>query len=270
MRRSQTRSQRRRGAPAGGGSPGPDLVYGRNPVRETLRASPGTIRRLWVVRGAHDVDDVLTAARDAGLAVELADAPSLDELTGHAHHQGVVAETLPFAYTPLDDLLARGARLLVALDGISDPQNLGAIIRSAEVLGGGGVILPRDRAAPVTAAALRASSGAAAHLPVAQVVNLVRALEDAKARDYWIVALEAGAPQTIGELPALDRAVVVVGAEGTGLRRLVATTADFRVSLPVRGRVSSLNASAAAAIAIFVVADRIERTSTVASVEPSR
>jgi 23S rRNA (guanosine2251-2'-O)-methyltransferase len=259
MRRSRSRShhdnrfpsERRTGARD-------DLVYGRNPVREALRASPAAITRLWLAQGARDVEDVVAAARAAGIAVEHADAAALDELVRGANHQGVVAEAAPFAYAPLEVVLSRNARVLVALDGINDPQNLGAIMRSAEVLGAGGLILPRDRAAPVTAAAVRASSGASAHLPVAQVVNLVRALEDAKAAGYWVVALEAGGAQTFASLPALDRAVLVIGGEGTGLRRLVAETADFRTAIPVGGRVGSLNASAAAAIGIYALRERIE------------
>ena len=257
MRRSRSRPHHDNRSPSEGRAGRDDLVYGRNPVREALRASPGTIKRLWIARGARDVDDVVAGARAARIPVEHADAATLDEMVRAGNHQGLVAETAPFAYTPLADVLARTAPILVALDGINDPQNLGAIMRSAEVLGAGGLIVPRDRAAPVTAAAVRASSGASAHVPVAQVVNLVRALEDAKAAGYWVIALEAGASETFAGLPALERAVLVVGGEGGGLRRLVADTADFRVAIPVRGQIASLNASAAAAIGIYALRERI-------------
>ena len=233
-----------------------DVVYGVNPVREILRAAPNTIRRVWAGRGVRAAEEIVVAARAAGLPVETAETAMLDELSGSAHHQGVVVETAPFAYAAVEDVLARGAAVLVALDGISDPQNLGAIMRSAEVLGAGGLLLPRDRAAPVTAAAIRASSGASAHLPVAQVVNLVRALEQAKEEGYWIVALDPEGASTFADLPALERALLLIGAEGGGLRRLVAETADFRVRIPVHGRVESLNASAAAAIGLHVLCER--------------
>lgn len=234
-----------------------DLVCGLNPVRETLRAAPGSIRRVWTVRGGRGADEIAAAARASGIPLEVVEAAALDELSGGAHHQGVVAETAHFAYVPLEEVFARGAPLLVALDGINDPQNLGAIMRSAEVLGAGGLILPRDRAAPVTAAAIRASSGASAHLPVVQVVNLVRALGEAKEHGYWIVALDPEGPTAFAGLPALDRALLVVGGEGGGLRRLVAEAADFRVRIPVRGQVASLNASAAAAIGLHALVERV-------------
>ncbi len=232
-------------------------MCGVNPVRETLRAAPTTIRRVWAARGARAAEEIAAAARAAGLPVETTETATLDELSGGAHHQGVVAETAPFAYTAVEDVLARGAPILIALDGINDPQNLGAIMRSAEVLGAGGLLLPRDRAAPVTAAAIRASSGASAHLPVAQVVNLVRALGLAKEQGYWIVALDSGGTSVFTDLPPLERALLIVGGEGGGLRRLVAETADFRVRIPVHGRVESLNVSAAAAIGIHALRERV-------------
>ena len=232
------------------------LVFGANPVLETLRASPGAIASVWVVPGTQAAARVAAVARALGIALEETDHAALDRLTAGGHHQGVAARTGPFAYATLEQILDREAALLVALDGITDPQNLGSIIRSAEVLGAGGLILPLDRSAPVTAGAIRASSGASAHLPIAQVVNLVRALGDAKQRGYWIVGLDPGGPLQFQELPPLERALLVVGGEGSGARPLVRRACDFVVRIPWRGRVASLNAAVATGIGLYALAER--------------
>ncbi len=156
-------------------------------------------------------------------------------------------------------MLARGTPLVIALDGVTDPQNLGAIVRSAEVLGAGALIVPRDRSAPVTPTAIRAAAGATAHLPIVQVVNLTRALGEAKERGYWIVGLVTTGSSQFHDLPALDRAVLVVGSEDKGARPLVRETCDFLVRIPQRGRVESLNASVAAAIGIYALQEKLTR-----------
>ncbi len=247
MRRSRPRSHPR------GAVGRDDLVCGINPVRETLRAARESVRRLWTVRGVGAAEEIAALAGAAGIDVVITDQARLDDLTGGAHHQGIAAETAPFAYTPLGDVLARDARLLVALDGITDPQNLGAIIRSSEALGASAVVVPRDRAAPVTTAVVRAACGATAHLPIVQVVNLARSLGEMKARGFWIVALDLEGADGFSHLPALDRAVLLVGGEGGGLRRLVLESADFRVRIGMRGRVESLNAAVAAAIGVYEI-----------------
>lgn len=233
-------------------------MFGVHPVIELLRAAPTSIERLWIVADGDDARVRAEAAR-AGVAVETIDRVSLDRLTSGGHHQGVAVRTRPFAYAELEDVLAAGPPLLVALDGVTDPQNLGAIVRSAEVLGAGGVILPRDRSAPVTATAIRASAGATAHLPIAQVVNLTRALRDAKERGYWIVGLATDGSSTFQELPSLERALLVIGSEDRGARPLVLETCDFRVRIPQRGRVESLNASVAAAIGLYALASKVRK-----------
>lgn len=229
------------------------IVVGANPVLELLRAAPAVLERVWVVPSAAGAERVAAEARARGVALESVDRGHLDRLSGGGRHQGVAARARPFAYAALEDVLDRGARVLVALDGITDPQNLGAIIRSAEVLGAGGLIVPRDHSAPVGTAALRVSSGAAAHLPIAQVVNLARALAGAKGRGYWIVGLEADGSSTFQQLPPLERVVLVIGSEGKGARPLVRKAYDFTVRIPVRGRVASLNASTAAAIGLYAI-----------------
>ena len=164
-----------------------------------------------------------------------------------------------FEYAPVEEVLARRPPLLVALDGIMDPGNLGAIVRSAEVLGAGGILLPRDRSAPVTPAVVRAASGASLHLPIARVVNLVRTLAQAKELGYWVVGLDLAGPARFRELPDLERAVLVVGGEGKGARHLVLGACDFRVRIPVRGRIASLNASVAAGIGIYELSARLAK-----------
>jgi 23S rRNA (guanosine2251-2'-O)-methyltransferase len=234
-----------------------DLVFGVNPVREHLRSAPKSIASLLAVPNARAVQELVAEARAQGITVESTDQATLDRLTGRGHHQGVAARTAPFAYADVNQLLASGPPLLVALDGITDPQNLGAIVRSAEVLGAGGLLIPRDRSAPVTPAVVRAASGATTHLPIASVVNLARALADAKEHGYWIAALDPNGEGKLSEAPRFERVVVVVGGEGTGVRRLVLEQADVRLAIPIRGRVASLNASAAAAIGLFAISERL-------------
>ncbi len=224
---------------------------------EVLRGSPTGIEKLYVAEGAQGIEPLLSLARRVGVEMETVARQVLDDMTRGGHHQGVVVTTKPLTVVAVEDLIGSVPSLLVALDGILDPQNLGAILRAAEVLGAGGVVLPKDRSAGVTAAAIRASSGAAIHLPIAQVVNLVRALEELKAAGYWIVGLDAAATSRFHDLPSLERVVLVVGGEGCGIRPLVGRACDFTVAIPVRGRVASLNAAAAVAIALYAIGERV-------------
>lgn len=251
MTRYSPRSKKVRPAPSR------DVVFGRNPVAELLRGAPAGIERLYVAEGARGIEAILAAARTIGIQVESVTRDALDDLTRGGHHQGVVAATKPAAGVAVEELIASAPPLLVALDGIQDPQNLGAVIRAAEVLGAGGVVLPKDRSAGVTTATIRASSGAAIHLPIAQVVNLARAVADLKNAGYWAVGLDAGGASRFQDLPRLERVVLVIGGEGRGIRPLVGRACDFMVGIPVRGRVASLNAAAAAAIALHEMAERI-------------
>ncbi len=231
-------------------------MFGVNPVLELLRASAHAIEQLWVAEEA-DLAKVRDEAARHGVAIERADRPLLDRLSGGGHHQGVAARARPFTYVDIDAVLDAGADLLVALDTITDPQNLGAILRSAEVFGAGGAIIPRDRSCQVTPAVVRASSGAALHLPFAQVGNLVCSLGTAKEHGYWTVALAVEGSSTFQELPALERVMLVVGSEGKGARPSVLEACDFRVRIPQRGRVGSLNASVAAAIGLYALVERL-------------
>ena len=199
-------------------------------------------------------DDLAAVAREAGVPVRVRPRAELDDRAGGVLHQGVLAVAPPFAYASLADL--RGD-LVVVLDGITDPQNLGAIARSAEAAGAAGLVLPKRRSAHVTPAVEKAAAGALSWLEVAVVPNLVRALADLAERGLWSVGLAGEAPETVWECRLLDGpTALVVGAEGAGLSRLVAERCDATARIPLAGSVESLNASAAAAVALFEVQRR--------------
>lgn len=227
-------------------------VPGRGPVAEALRAG----RRLQEVvldeRAAAELEGLAAAAAARGVPVRRARRDVLDALAGGVLHQGAVALAPAFGYRPLADLY--DSDLVVVLDGVTDPQNLGAIARSAEAAGAGGLVLRERRSVAVTPAAEKASAGGLSWLAVARVPNLVRALQDLAVAGFWSVGLAADAETALWSSPLLDgKVVLVVGAEGTGLSRLVAERVDARVAIPLRGRMESLNASAAAAVALFEV-----------------
>ena len=178
----------------------------------------------------------------------------LSRLAGSPDHQGVVAEVDPYPYADPGSLLARPDALVVALDQVQDPRNLGATCRSAEAVGAAGLVIPSRRSAAVTAAACKASAGAVEHLPVARVPNLVDWLIRAKDSGAWIYGAQQGAPAVYSQADLGGKVVLVLGGEGKGLRRRVADTCDLLISIPVRGRVASLNVSAAAAVLLFEAA----------------
>jgi 23S rRNA (guanosine2251-2'-O)-methyltransferase len=259
-RRAESAPRRRSGNPRG--SDGPELLVGRNPVVEALRAQiPSTA--LYVVVGI-DADERVTEAiklaADRGLSLLEVSRAEIDRRTGGVLHQGLALQVPAFVYDELPDLLDLAAKtstpgLLVALDGVTDPRNLGAVIRSAVAFGAHGVILPTRRAAGMTATAWRTSAGTAARIPVAQVTNLVRALKDCQKAGFQVVGLDADGDTSIDDIPyATDPLVVVVGSEGRGLSRLVGETCDVTVSIPMSGLAESLNASVAAAVTLAEVA----------------
>ena len=242
---------------------GPELLVGRNPVVEALRAHvPATA--LYVAHGIELDDRVKEAIRiaaDRGIPILEVGRGELDRMTGGVLHQGLGVQVPPYAYEPFDDLLAAAGEhqlpLLVALDGVTDPRNLGAIIRSVAAFGAHGVFLPERRAAGITATAWRTSAGAAARVKVSQVTNLTRALKTCQERGFTVVGLDADGETPLYELEAaLGPLVVVVGSEGRGLSRLVGQTCDLRVTIPMSSDVESLNASVAAAVTLAEVARR--------------
>ncbi|MFC9892843.1 23S rRNA (guanosine(2251)-2'-O)-methyltransferase RlmB [Nocardia sp. NPDC127579] len=243
------------------GDDGPELVLGRNPVVECLRAGvPATA--LYVAVGT-DNDDRLTEsvkiAADAGISILEVPRTDLDRLSANGMHQGVALQVPPYRYAHPDDLVERvrgggEPALLVALDNISDPRNLGAVVRSVAAFGGQGVLIPSRRSASVTAVAWRTSAGAAARLPVARATNLTRTLKDWAAKGYQIVGLDAGGDTTLDTFDGSTDTVIVVGSEGKGLSRLVRETCDSILSIPMAGPVESLNASVAAGVVLSEVA----------------
>lgn len=238
-----------------------EVVLGRNPVLECLRAGvPATA--LYVALGA-DADERLTEsvqiAADAGISILEVPRHDLDRIATNGLHQGLALQVPPYSYAHPDDLLAAvtadGApALLVALDNISDPRNLGAIVRSVAAFGGHGVLIPQRRSASVTAVAWRTSAGAAARLPVARAANLTRTLKQWADEGLQIVGLDADGDTTIDELDGSGPIVVVVGSEGKGLSRLVRETCDAVVSIPMAGSTESLNASVAAGVVLAEIA----------------
>lgn len=240
------------------------LVVGLHPVRELLRAGQ-RVEEILVASSRQESDivtEIRELARGAGVTVTEADRQRIDQAAEGLVHQGVVAFAPPFPYADLDAPLSRAAAageppFLVALDGITDPHNVGSVARTAEAVGAHGMLIPSRRAAGVTPASEKAAAGALAHLPLVRVTNLVRALRDLGGHGLWSVGLDADAELRIGDSPLLtEPIVVVVGSEGRGLAHLSQVACDQLVSLPMRGRVGSLNASVAAAVAMYEVQRR--------------
>jgi 23S rRNA (guanosine2251-2'-O)-methyltransferase len=226
------------------------IVYGRHPVREAIRG-PRTVSRVWATRGA---------AREPWLAVgggpriELLGPEELTALTGSDGHQGVCAEVSAYPYADAGALLALDSPLLVALDQVQDPQNLGSICRTAECAGADGVVLPERRSAEVTPAVCKASAGAVEHLPVAIVRNLADFLAEAKRAGLWCYGADGDARTSYDAIDYSGGVVLVMGSEGTGLRPRVAGACDALVGLPLHGRVESLSVGAAAAVLLYAAA----------------
>ncbi|GAA4835856.1 23S rRNA (guanosine(2251)-2'-O)-methyltransferase RlmB [Luteimicrobium xylanilyticum] len=252
----------------GGSSRGPgrgaatEVVAGRNAVLEALRAGV-PVTTLYVASRLEADDrtrEILQIVSGRGYNLLEVTKPELDRLTDGAVHQGVAVQVPPYEYADLDDLLDAAERsgaapLLVALDGVTDPRNLGAVMRSAGAFGGHGVVVPERRAAGVTASAWKTSAGAAARVPVARVTNLARALGELKQAGCFVVGLDGDGPTPIGDVAfATDPLVVVVGSEGKGLSRLVREACDVVASIPITSDVESLNASVAGGIALYEVA----------------
>jgi 23S rRNA (guanosine2251-2'-O)-methyltransferase len=236
-------------------------VHGLHPVRELLRAGAEPPAELWIAEGPERarLGEIARLARERGAKVREAPRQKLDRLAGTDRHQGVVAVVGDYRYREVEELLAvareRGEPpLLVLLDGIEDPQNLGAIVRSAHALGAHGVVVPRDRAAGVTSAAAKASAGAVEHCAVARVTNLAQALDGLKESGLWSVAADPAAETTRADLDHSGPTALVIGGEGRGLRPLVRRRCDHAGRIPMAGGMGSLNAAAAAAICFYEVA----------------
>jgi 23S rRNA (guanosine2251-2'-O)-methyltransferase len=239
-----------------------ETLYGRQPVRETLRAGRRQVFRVLLAgetRPAPIVNQIRSLADKARVPVQVVERQDMDKLGGAANHQGLAAEVSGYPYVDLEDLLELAAQsgeppFLMLLDHIQDPQNLGSLLRTSEAVGVHGVIIPHRRAAGVTPAAVRASAGAAEHVPVSQVPNLVRVMKTLQVQGIWLAGLEAEARAELYTQTDLAGALgLVVGSEGHGLARLVRETCDFLIRLPMQGQVESLNAAVAGAIALYEI-----------------
>ena len=233
-------------------------VAGRQPVLEALRSGQ-EINKLLVARGTKQgaLREIVALAKQRGIVVQEVDRSVLDRLSPSVNHQGVVAQMAEVRYWELPELLAKAAHsswapLLIILDGIQDPHNLGAIIRSAEALGAHGVIIPKRRVAAVTEAVMKASAGAANHLPVCRVTNLAATIDALKQEGYWVFGADA-AGESCFRQDLTGPIALGIGSEGFGLSRLVRDKCDFLSSIPMRGRVNSLNASVAASLLMLEV-----------------
>jgi 23S rRNA (guanosine2251-2'-O)-methyltransferase len=235
---------------SGPGAGGNTTLYGRNAVLEAL-CGRRRVRRVWAA------DERLAQAvrsRQPGVSVEGAADAELERMCGSPAHQGLVCEADPYPYAAASSLLERDDALVVALDQVQDPQNLGAVCRTAECAGAAGVVVPERRAAAVTPAVCRASAGAVEHLPVARVRNLADTLAMAKEAGAWVYGADQAARRPYTDVDWTGRAVIVLGSEGRGLRPRVREACDDIVGVPLRGRVASLNVSAAAAVLLYEAA----------------
>lgn len=232
-----------------------------NPVLELLRAQPERIEHLYIAEGhvpATVAGEIFSRAKEYGLRVDKVIRDRLHTMSEGGVHQGVVAEVRSFDYSDVVDLIALAkksdrAPLIVVLDGIQDPHNFGAIVRSAHALGAHGVVIAKDRAAQVTGVVAKSSAGAIAHTPIARVTNISRSLEELKAAGYWTVAADVTGDTMLPQAKLDGPLAVVLGAEGEGVREGVLTHCDFRVKIPMAGQVGSLNASVSAGILLYEV-----------------
>ncbi len=246
-----------------------DKLTGIHAVKEALEARR-PIDRIAIAKGRQDtrVEEIVQLARKQGVPVRFEDRGQIDRLANSKDHQGVVALAAARAVATLEDILAHansshGQGLIVLLDGVEDPHNLGAIIRTALAAGAHGVVIPERRAAGLTDTVARASAGALAHLPVAKVTNLVRTMEELKEAGFWLVGLDEQGEKNYTEVDYTSPAGIVLGSEGQGLHELTRKRCDFVVSLPTTGPVKSLNVSVAAGVVLFeAIRQRNSRTRT--------
>jgi 23S rRNA (guanosine2251-2'-O)-methyltransferase len=237
---------------------GRDLIFGVEPVRELIGAAPGAIRMLYVKAGAEarfaaEID----AVRTQGGNVVRSEDEALARMAGsEARHQGLVAIMREYQYAAFEDVVAEAHDPLLVIDGVTDPRNLGAIMRSAECAGVRAIVIARDRTVGITPIVVKSSAGAWVHLRIARCGNVAQALEGLKAAGYWVVALTPSGDLSIYDLDTSRRLAFVLGSEGRGVREIVKKSSDFIAGIPMRGRIGSLNVSVAAAVALFEVARR--------------
>jgi 23S rRNA (guanosine2251-2'-O)-methyltransferase len=233
-------------------------IYGINAVSEALKARGRAFEWVGMAKERHDLrlQRLIEDCRRLSVPVRFVQRKELDRMAGNAAHQGVVAVTSSKQYSDLDDVIGakRGQySLVVVLDGVEDPHNLGAILRTADAAGADGVVIPERRAAGVTGTVTKASAGASEHLPIAKVTNIARTVEELKNRNIWTVGLDERGPQTYDALDYNMDCALILGAEGKGLHDLVKKKCDFLVSIPMLGKVPSLNVSVAGAVVLYEI-----------------
>jgi 23S rRNA (guanosine2251-2'-O)-methyltransferase len=229
-----------------------DVVYGINSVREAI--SSRAVDFVMITQGYHNprLQEIIDGCRAAGISLRFSPRIAVERAAGTPQHQNVVAVCTPKAYDDVADLVAQAEHpLLVALDGVEDPANLGAVIRTVVATGARGIIIPERRAAGLSPAVARAAAGAMEHVKVARVTNLVRTLADLKSQNLWVYGFESDAPKSYTELDYSQGCVLVMGGEGHGLHRLVREACDERAHIPLLGPVSSLNVSVAAGVVLY-------------------
>lgn len=237
-----------------------DLIYGRHPVQAALQ-NQRRLNRIWItsqLRYDPRFHTLLQAAKGHGTVIDEVDARRLDQLTGRANHQGIVAQVAPYEYQELTELIAHATSVstqpvILVAEGLSDPHNLGAIIRTAEAMGAQGLVIPQRRAVGVTSTVIKVAAGALETLPVARVVNLSRALEELKAAGFWIYGTATESDKPLHTIQFTGPIVLVVGSEDEGLSLLIQRSCDFLVSIPLHGQTPSLNVSVATGMALYEI-----------------
>ena len=236
---------------------GSGIIYGRNPVTEALRAGRQLDRVIIQDGATGSVGKIKALAKEAGVPLDYADKKRLDTLAGTGAHQGVIAFAPAYDYGEMDDIFKKaeadgGDGFIVILDGVEDPHNLGAIMRTAECAGASGVIIPKRGAVGITDVVAKTSAGAVEYLPCVRVTNLVRTIEELKEKGYWIAACDMDGDD-YNKANLTGKIAIVIGSEGKGIGRLVKEKCDFTISLPMKGKINSLNASNAAAVIMYEV-----------------
>jgi len=244
-----------------------NILYGINTVTEALMGRGRAFEWVGVAKERNDIRlrRIIADCRKSGIPVRVLPRGEIDRLAGNTSNQGVVAVTSAKQYTDLDDLVAarRGHHsLIVVLDGVEDPHNLGAILRTADAAGVDGIVIPERRSVGVTGTVAKASAGASEHLPIAKVTNISRAIEDLKSKEMWIVGLDERGQQSYETVDYKMHCAIVLGAEGKGLHDLVRKHCDFLVSIPMLGKVPSLNVSVAAGVVLYEVVRQRHQTAS--------
>ncbi len=233
------------------------VLHGINAVAEAVKAAPERIERICVERGQRNprIQEIVDLARQSHIRISFEERSWMDRKSEGARHQGILCFAAEMATLDADDVLrqAKSPGLLVLLDGVEDPQNLGAVLRSAEAAGADGVFLPQHRSAALSATVVKASAGAASRVKIARVPNLVRLIESVKEGGYWVAGLDAAGAAPLWDIDLTVPVALVLGSEGSGMHRLVRERCDFVASLPIRGAVSSYNVSVSAGMALYEV-----------------